>query len=133
MTRLLLVAAGGALGAALRYAIAGPIQRPLGDAFPLGTLAVNVLGCFLIGLLATLFNGPLRLGEGARLAILVGVLGGFTTFSAFGLETLHLVQRGHPGRAAAYVLASNALCLVACWVGWRVASLWTPAATSTPA
>ena len=63
MTRLLLVAAGGALGAALRYAIAAPIQRPLGDAFPVGTLIVNVLGCFLIGLLATLFNGPLRLGE----------------------------------------------------------------------
>ena len=133
MTKLLLIAAGGAVGATLRYALAAPLQRPLGDAFPAGTLAINVAGCFLIGLLATLFAGPFPLKEEHRLAILVGVLGGFTTFSAFALEALTLVQRGHTGRAAAYVVGTNILSLAACWAGWRVASLWSVPAAPTPA
>ena len=68
--------------------------------------------------------GCRRACEEHRLALLAGVLGGFTTFSAFALEALTLVQRGHTGRAAAYVAASNILGLAACWAGWRLASLW---------
>ncbi len=125
MAKVLLIAAGGAIGVALRYALAAPIQRPFADAFPVGTLTVNIAGCFLIGLLATLFAGPVPLREEHRLALLAGVLGGFTTFSAFALEALALVQRGHTGRAAAYIAASNILGLAACWAGWRLASLWS--------
>ncbi len=115
------------MGAALRYLIASGTQRPFADAFPVGTLVVNVAGCFAIGLLATLFAGPLKLSEEARLAALVGLLGGFTTFSAFALETMTLVQRGHAGRAAAYVVGTNLLCFAACWAGWRLASVWAAA------
>lgn len=132
MGKILLIAAGGAVGAALRYGVAAPLQRPIGDAFPVGTLTVNVLGCFLIGLLATLFAGPIPLKEEHRLALLVGVLGGFTTFSAFALEALSLVQRGHPGRAAAYVVGTNLLCLAACWAGWRAASVWAAPPGASP-
>lgn len=133
MTKILLIAAGGAVGSTLRYLLAASIQRPLGDAFPAGALVVNVAGCFLIGLLATLFADPVPLKEEHRLAILVGVLGGFTTFSAFALDALTLVQRGHTARAAAYVVGTNVLCLAACWAGWRVASLWSVPAAPTPA
>jgi CrcB protein len=99
--KLLAIGLGGALGALARYGVSGLVQR--GTAFPVGTLAVNVLGCFLIG---ALFE---RLGPGARQLVVVGVLGGFTTFSAFGHETLELLRGGETRLALANVAANVVL------------------------
>jgi CrcB protein len=101
--KTVLIAVGGAVGSVLRYWVAIMTQqyserltaRWFGHALPLGTLAVNVIGCFLIGVLAALFARHAVPHEQYRLALTVGVLGGFTTFSAFGLDTFTLVQRGH--------------------------------------
>ena len=91
------------------------VARVAGTTFPWGTLAVNVAGCLLVGALGAMFEpaSPLHVRQDLRVLLIVGVLGGFTTFSAFSLETLLLVQRGAPGAAAAYVVASVALCLLA--------------------
>ena len=89
--------------------------------FPLGTLLVNVAGCLTIGYVGTLLAGPLLVREEYRIAALVGFLGGFTTFSTFGWETLALLDDGEWGAAAINVLASNVLGLVAVWFGHRLA------------
>jgi CrcB protein len=105
MPNLLLVMIGGAIGAGLRYEVGRVSLRLMGPAFPWGTLAVNLLGGLLMGVLA----GSLARvdgGEPARLLIGVGILGGFTTFSAFSLETWNLATRGQSGLALAYVAAS---------------------------
>jgi CrcB protein len=111
----LLVMLGGAVGAALRYQIGGVTMRALGPAFPWGTLLVNLIGGLLMGLLAV--RGP---GETARLLLGVGVLGGFTTFSAFSLDTITLIQRGALVPAVAYVLASVLGALLALWAGLMI-------------
>jgi CrcB protein len=113
MMSVLWVALGGAVGAVARYGVGLGAARWLGLGFPWGTLIVNVLGGLAMGYLAARV-GPeqtaLRLGLG------VGVLGGFTTFSAFSLETVKLMEH-QPGLAALYALASVALCVGACWAG----------------
>ena len=111
----LLVALGSAVGGTGRLYVSTLVARGLGTAFPWGTLAVNVLGCVLVGALGALFepSNPLHVRDDVRVLLIVGVLGGFTTFSAFSLETLLLVQRGAPLAAVGYVLASVALCLLA--------------------
>jgi crcB protein len=112
----LYVALGGAIGSALRYFLGGLIQRAAHAGFPYGTLAVNVIGCFLIGLLIALFlneEPPASL----RALLVVGFCGGFTTFSSFTSEALGLAQAGSYLRAGVYVLASVALCLVATGAG----------------
>jgi CrcB protein len=111
----LLVALGSAFGGASRLYVSTLVARGLGTAFPWGTLAVNVAGCLLVGALGALFepSNPLHIREDVRVLLVVGVLGGFTTFSAFSLETLLLVQRGQALAAAGYVVASLALCLLA--------------------
>ena len=103
MMNLLLVAFGGAVGAMARYGVGLGVARLFGLAFPWGTLAVNVVGGLAMGLLAAR-TGPDQ--EALRLALGVGVLGGFTTFSAFSLEVGLLMQRGQMLSAAGYVLAS---------------------------
>ena len=115
--RLLLVLAGGGLGAALRYLTGLWIAGRFGGAFPWGTLAVNVTGSLLIGLVATLADERGSIGPETRTFLVAGVLGGFTTFSAFSLETLRLEEAQTPARAALYVLASVALSLAAVLVG----------------
>jgi CrcB protein len=91
------------------------VSRGAGTSFPWGTLAVNVAGCLLVGALGALFepSNPLHVRQELRVLLIVGVLGGFTTFSAFSLETLLLVQRGAVGAAVGYVVASVVLCLAA--------------------
>ena len=121
MRVLLWIACGGALGAVLRYGLSVGCQRLAGGVFPVGTLAVNVAGCLLIGFLGALLSGPALLRDELRLGLLVGVLGGFTTFSTFGWETFALLNDGEWSRAAANVVASNALGLAAVWLGYRVA------------
>jgi len=103
--------------------VSGLVQRldPLGT-FPYGTLAVNVAGCLAIGALAGIADARQALGSGARLVLIIGVLGGFTTFSSFAYETLALARDGESLRAGVNVLASVACCLVSVWLGYTVGS-----------
>ena len=116
MMNLLLVAMGGALGAVARYGVGLGAARLFGVAFPWGTLAVNIVGGLAMGLLAARV-GPEQ--EALRLALGVGVLGGFTTFSAFSLETVRLMEH-QPGLAMLYVAASVVLSVGACWLGLSI-------------
>jgi CrcB protein len=111
----LLVAFGSGLGGAARLWLSTLVSRGAGTVFPWGTLVVNVLGCLVVGILAALFEpaSPLHVRQDLRVMLVVGVLGGFTTFSAFSLETLLLLQRGVVWAAVAYVATSIALCLLA--------------------
>jgi len=122
---VLWVALGGALGSVARYAFSGIAVRWLGAEFPYGTLFVNVAGSFTIGLLAALVasDGRPLLGADARAFLLVGVLGGFTTFSSFSLETLNLARSGALGPAILNVAGSVVLCLAAVSLGFASAGL----------
>lgn len=114
----LIVGSGGFFGSAARWAFSGLVHRLLPSAlFPWGTLAVNVLGCFVIGLLFGLGEVRQLFSPNTRLFLLVGVLGGFTTFSTFGLESFHLLRDGEFIRAAAYVVFHLVIGLVAVWAG----------------
>lgn len=108
------VAAGGALGAAARFAIGLQAVQWFGQGFPWGTLIVNVLGGFIMGLLAATLSDAER---GMRAFLVVGMLGGFTTFSAFSLETLRLIEQGAFMSALSYIAASVALSVLACFAG----------------
>ncbi len=113
MTNLIYIAGGGAVGSVLRHWMITGIHNWLGKDFPYGTLSVNLLGSFAIGLLYILLHERLEW----RLALIVGLLGSFTTFSAFSLDTLHLIQGGQPGKAALNIFLSISLCLAGCWLG----------------
>lgn len=117
---LIFLGAGG--GGLLRYWLSGAIQSWWGPTFPLGTTLVNVSGCLLMGFLATVWTGPVLIREEYRAAVLIGLLGGYTTFSTFGRETLALAQDGEWWRAGGYVLGSVALSLLAVWAGWLIAA-----------
>ena len=115
--RLAAVAVGGMLGSVARYWIAGIAQRWSGSAFPLGTLAVNVLGSFVVGLVICLSLERGLVGASGRLFLAVGVCGGFTTMSTFSYETIALVGEGSVAAAFGNVAVSLALCLAATWLG----------------
>jgi CrcB protein len=121
--RWLAIFVGGGLGAMLRYALGGWVQGLSGSFFPWGTLAVNASGCFAIGVLATWLEERSLLGSSARLFVLVGILGGYTTFSTFGFETWKLVESAQWLRAAANALGSVAIGLAAVVGGVAVARL----------
>jgi CrcB protein len=120
MLKWLLIAGGGGLGSVLRYAVQLGAARVWGTSFPLGTLLVNVAGCLAMGILSAAFVNSSALRHELRLALTVGVLGGFTTFSSFGLETINLLQDRRPTHAMIYVVASCAVGLAAVWLGWRI-------------
>ncbi len=120
MVNVLLVAAGGALGSVSRYLTGILMTRLLGMAFPWGTLTVNVVGSFAIGFLTELVARKLNASMEVRLFIIVGVLGGFTTFSSFSLDTMALVERGATAAAIVYVLSSVCLSLIATFAGLGV-------------
>ena len=111
------IALAGGAGSLCRYLVWRSMTQP-DSTFPAGTLAVNILGCFCIGLLARMVNHDVL-----RLALITGFLGGFTTFSAFSLETFHLFRNGMISTAVLYVTASNAGGLLAAWAGWRVGQI----------
>ena len=120
MKQALLVGLGGALGSVLRFQTVALAAR-IWPAFPGGTIAVNLLGCFLIGLLGALADKRGVISEEARLLLVTGLLGGFTTFSAFGLDTWKLAQAGKHLPALGNVLLSVLGGLAMVWLGWQAA------------
>ena len=121
VVRAAMVAAGGAVGSVSRYLVGVYAAQHLSATFPWGTLIVNVLGSFLIGLLATLADDIGVIGPEARVLLVVGVLGGFTTFSSFSLETLRLFESSELLHTALYVCGSLALSLLAATAGVALA------------
>ena len=118
MKAILLVALGGAIGSVARFKLSGLVLHHAIDwRFPAGTFAVNVIGCLIAGILAALAERHSFFDADMRLLLFTGLLGGFTTFSAFGLETVHLLKRGDVGVALANVLLSVACGLAALWLG----------------
>jgi len=116
---LLLIAVGGAAGSVLRYLIGGRVQHFAPHGFPLGTLFVNVVGCFLIGIFVRQFMN-IQTHNYLRALLMVGFCGGFTTFSAFSMETVGLIEGGEYPRAIAYITLSVLLCLIATFAGMSV-------------
>ena len=110
------------MGSLARFWLAAAMTALTGPRFPWGTLLINILGSFVIGLVAAWTMAPARIGmhPDVRIFLMVGVCGGFTTFSAFSLQTLELLQSGAVWPAAGYVVGSVALCLAAVWGGWLV-------------
>ncbi len=121
MQHYLAIALGGALGSVLRFAMNEAVSARYGRAFPWGTLSINVIGSFLIGLLAVLLVERLEVSPAVRLGLMVGVLGGFTTFSSFSLEVVQLMQNGAFLRALLYVVASVTVCVLAAAAGIHIA------------
>ena len=117
MLRTLLIAAGGATGSVLRYWMSNGVHVFLGRGFPYGTLAVNLLGSFIIGLLYVLLYERLEAGPEWRAFLIIGVLGGFTTFSSFSIETMNLIEAGEQLKAGINILLSVSICISACWLG----------------
>jgi len=123
MRQMAAVAAGGAVGAVLRWWMAAAIQRLAGGSFPWGTFAVNAIGSFLLGFLFIWLLERSSMGELMRLAVTVGFLGAFTTFSTYSVESVRLLQEGAYGLAAGNVLGQVVVCLLLAWLGVQLARL----------
>ena len=121
MNKYLLVMVGGGLGSLARYVLSTEINNRILGRFPIGTIAVNVTGSFLIGLLMVLLTEGFQLNPNWRLLLVVGFLGGYTTFSTFEFETLQLLQSGRPLLAILYVSSSVTIGLLAVWGGAALA------------
>jgi CrcB protein len=119
------VAVGSALGGIARFWLTGAIAAVAGSRFPWGTLLINMLGSMVIGATAGVTIAPARvvIHPDMRVFVMVGLCGGFTTFSAFSLQTLELLQSGDWMSAGAYVAGSVGLCLLFAWLGWCLAQL----------
>ena len=123
MATYLWIAIGSALGGVARHWCTDVSVRLFGATFPFGTLFINVLGSFIIGLFfaLTATDGRVAVSNDIKAFVMVGVCGGYTTFSAFSLQTLALMQAGDWTRAGAYIVASVVLCLLAVWLGYLLA------------
>ena len=117
MTQMMAIAAGGALGALLRYWTSLAVHSRLGSGFPYGTLMVNVLGSLLMGFLYIWLIERIAAGATLRAFLLIGVLGAFTTFSTFSMETLNLVEGGQLGKALLNIVVSVTVCITAAALG----------------
>ena len=117
MTQMMAIAAGGAIGALLRYWTSLAVHSRLGSGFPYGTLMVNVLGSLLMGFLYIWLIERIVAGATLRAFLLIGVLGAFTTFSTFSMETLNLVEGGQLGKALLNVVVSVTVCMTAAALG----------------
>jgi CrcB protein len=121
MLRTLLIGGFGFLGTIARYLAQGAVQRVMGGTFPYGTLAVNALGSFLVGFIATLTLERAAASPLWRSAVLIGFCGGFTTFSAYAYETFELIHTGDPLRGLANLVAQLLMGLAAVWLGYAAA------------
>jgi fluoride exporter len=121
--RLLLIGFAGLVGTLCRYGLSGLVARRFGETFPTGTIIVNVVGCFLAGFLYYLFQERFLAGEVVRTAVMIGFLGGFTTFSSFALQTLTLLKDGEVFLATLNIAISNVAGLLMVWVGYSLARL----------
>lgn len=121
MIKVLLIFLGAGSGGVLRYWLGGFAQRSADTAFPIGTLAVNVSGCLAIGVLTVVLAAKASVSEDVRDGLLIGLLGGYTTFATFGRETMHLMDQRAYAMAMAYVLASVGAGFAATWLGLRLA------------
>jgi CrcB protein len=124
MAIYLWIAVGSALGGVARYWCSGAAARLIGETFPWGTLVVNVLGSFIIGFFATLTgpDGRIFVSSTTRQFVMLGLCGGFTTFSSFSLQTLNLANDGEWLQAGGNIVASVVLCLVSVWLGYLLAN-----------
>jgi CrcB protein len=122
LDKYLMVLVGGGVGSLARYVLGVAISGRVGGRFPLGTLVINVTGCFLIGLLMTLFTERLQLDPDWRLLLVVGVLGGYTTFSTFEYETFRAVHDGGKWIGLLNVVGSVTLGYIAVWLGSAIVS-----------
>jgi len=120
LIQTLSIAAGGAAGALLRFWVSTGVYALLGRGFPYGTLAVNVIGSLLMGFLYVFFLERMTVSPEIRAAILIGLLGAFTTFSTFSIETLNLIEQANYMKAVLNMLISVAACLFAAWLGLTV-------------
>ena len=123
----LAVMGGGAVGTGLRMWLSGLLAAKVGETFPVGTLVVNVSGSFVISFFAGLVgpDGPLLVSPLARQVVMVGILGGYTTFSSFSFQTLNLLNDGQWARGSANIILSVGLCLLAVWLGQIVSHALT--------
>ncbi len=119
MVMYLAVALGGALGTMGRYFVSGLVANAFGETFPWGTLIINITGSFVIGFFATLTapDGRLMVSGTTRQFVMVGLCGGYTTFSSFSLQTLNLLRGGEWAPAAGNMLGSVVLCMIGVWLG----------------
>ena len=115
--RFVLICLGGALGTGARYLLGGVVARWAGPEFPYGTLLINVLGSFLIGIVQQVGLSSLMIPETLRVVLAIGVLGGFTTYSSFSYETIRLLEAGSWAAATAYVVLTTGVCLAGCAAG----------------
>lgn len=120
MTNLLFIAGGGAIGALLRYWASNAVYAALGRSFPYGTLAVNAAGSITMGLLYVLLVERADVAAHWRAGLMIGLLGAFTTFSTFSIETLNLIENGEQIKAGVNILMSVSLCVIGCWFGMVV-------------
>jgi fluoride exporter len=120
MVQVLLVGLGGMIGSVLRYVVASGLQKGVSESFPVGTMAVNLLGCLAIGVFASVAEVKQWTSPEARLFVTTGILGGFTTFSAFGYETFRLLRESAFGFAAASVFGNVVIGTVAVGLGWML-------------
>lgn len=123
MTQLLWICLGGAVGTGARHLLSSWLSNVLGPSFPYGTLGVNVLGSFLVAIIVHASSEAAALSPALRVVLVTGVMGGFTTYSAFSLQTLVYMQNGAWSSAALYVLATVGGCLAACQLGWTCARM----------
>jgi fluoride exporter len=121
MVKLLLIGFAGFIGTLGRYWLSGIVARRYGETFPLGTLVVNLVGCFLVGLMFYVMQERYLVNQNVRTIILIGLLGGFTTFSSLGLQTFTLLQDNEIALAVLNMVASNVLGLLLVWAGYTLA------------
>lgn len=121
MNQLLAIAAGGSIGAVLRFLLSSQVYNGFGRDFPYGTIVVNVVGSLLMGLLYQLFLQRYSVSPEMKAALLVGLLGAFTTFSTFSIETVLLLEQGNLFKAMMNVIVSVVVCIIATWAGLLIA------------